>query len=398
MKLTLEQKEFLREHASDDVNKLLLSASRFPDLNIPFLVEQILSRRQIKDKLPSWFANDNLVFPAKITAEQCSSEVTAMYKQRLVGADNILCDLTGGLGIDSFFFSRKVKSVIYMERYAEYCDAARDNFIFLGAENITVINEDSAQSVADLPEVDVFYIDPARRGDGNKRVYALNDCEPDLTVLLSYLYKKSPRVIAKISPMADIRQTMDLLPSVSEIHVISVKNECKELLFVLEREAVNRSSVPVVCVNYNSSGKEDLFSFTMDCEAISDVKYSDNVLEYLYEPNSSIMKAGAFKSVAFHYGLDKLHSNSHLYTSLDMVSDFPGRIFKVEEVLPFSSKLCKTIGKYVPKANIAVRNFPLSVDELRKKCKIKDGGDIYIFATTLFNGEKVFIRCNRVFS
>lgn len=397
MKLTLEQKEFLRAHSSDDVNKLLLSASRFPGLDIPFLVEQILSRRQIKDKLPTWFANDNLVFPAKITAEQCSSETTALYKQRLVCADDTLCDLTGGLGIDSFFFSQKVKSVIYMERYAGYCDAARDNFLSLGARNITVLNKDSARSAADLPEVDVFYIDPARRGDGNKRVYALNDCEPDLTALLPLLYKKSPRVIAKISPMADIRQTIDLVPSVSEIHVVSVKNECKELLFVMERES-GRSKVPVICVNYNSSGREDLFSFTMESETVSEVQYSDEILEYLYEPNSSIMKAGAFKSVASFYGLNKLHANSHLYTSSDLISDFAGRIFYVDEVLPFSSKLCKTIGKSVPKANIAVRNFPLSADELRKKCKIKDGGDVYIFATTLFNGEKVIVRCRRTSS
>ena len=187
MNLTAEEKQFIREHAADDTNKLLLGAKKYPQLDVPFLVDQILSRRQIREKLPSWYANEDLVFPAKIAAEQCSSERTALYKQRLVSSSDTLCDLTGGLGIDSYFFSRKVSQLTYIERFPVYCEAARHNFQVLGADNITVRNENSVDIVSDLPEVDVFYLDPARRGEGNKRVFALSDCEPDLPCFLPRL-------------------------------------------------------------------------------------------------------------------------------------------------------------------------------------------------------------------
>lgn len=392
MQLTDKQKQFIHDHASDDINKLLLGANKYPDMDIPFLVEQIASRKQIREKLPSWYENEDLLFPAKIAAEQCSSEQTARYKQRLVSAADSMCDLTGGLGIDSFFFSQKVKQLTYIERFPAYCEVAQHNFQVLGASNIIVRNENSTDILADLPEVDAFYIDPARRGEGNKRVYALSDCEPDLPVILPELFKKSPRVIAKLSPMADIQQTLSLLPGAVAIHVLSVKNECKELLFDIRRDTGSIVSPLIHCMGFTSSGEEQSFYFTLEEEHESIPVLTSEVKEYLYEPNASIMKAGAFKSVALRYHLEKLHVSSQLYTSASHVSDFPGRKFKVEEILPFSGKLCKNLGKECPKANITVRNFPLSVEELRKRSKIKDGGDVYLFATTLSNGEKVIIR------
>lgn len=395
MNLTAEEKQFIRDHASGDANRLLLGAKKYPQLDVPFLVDQILSRRQIREKLPSWYANEDLIFPAKIAAEQCSSERTALYKQRLVSSSDTLCDLTGGLGIDSYFFSQKVRQLTYIERFPVYCEAALHNFQVLGADNITVRNENSVDIVSDLPEVDVFYLDPARRGEGNKRVFALSDCEPDLPRLLPLLLQKAPRVIAKLSPMADLQQTESLLPGTVAIHVLSVRNECKELLFDIRREATVPTP-PIYCVDFTAAGTEHSFTFTAEEERNAPLALATQVSTYLYEPNASILKAGAFKSVAQQYGLEKLHVSSHLYTSDTLVSDFPGRTFRVENVLLFSNKTCKSVAREIPQANITVRNFPMSVDELRKKTKIQEGGDVYLFATTLSDGGKVLVVCRKV--
>ncbi|MBR5298449.1 MAG: SAM-dependent methyltransferase [Parabacteroides sp.] len=392
--LTKQQIQFIQEHITDDTSRLLLSASKYPGLDIPFLVEQIVSRRQIRDKLPSWYANKELVFPAKIAAEQCSSEQTALYKQLLVEANWTMCDLTGGLGIDSYYFSRKVKQLTYIERFPAYCEVATHNFNVLGADNIRVLNVDTTQYIEELPSVDAFYIDPARRGESNKRMFALSDCEPNLPELLPELLKRAPRVIAKLSPMADIQMTLDLLPGTSVVYVLSVKNECKELLFVVERTTAIEEPI-IHCVNFTSEGKESVFSFTIGDEHRTEILKYEGVGDFLYEPNASVLKAGAFKQVAFCYDVKKLHINSHLYTSEKLVSDFPGRIFRIDEVHPFSGKLCKGLSRIIPQANITVRNFPLTVEELRKRTKVKDGGDVYLFATTLANGDKVLIQCSK---
>lgn len=394
MKQTDEFRQFVKEHAGDDLTRLLLSASRYPSVDVPFAVEQIASRRQIRDKLPVWYANDALLFPSKISAEQCSSEQTALYKQRLVEESDTLCDLTGGLGIDSYYLSRKACHVTYIERFPAYCEAARNNFSVLGADNITIMEGDSTELISGLPEVSAFYIDPARRGEGNKRVYALQDCEPDLPALLPELFRHAPKVIAKLSPMADIQMTLDLLPGTAGIHVLSVKNECKELLFVVERDASTESPL-IHCINYTSSGQEESFTFVWEDERREGLHLSDRVKNFLYEPNASLLKAGAFKSVASRFGLGKLDVSSHLYTSDTPVDDFPGRRFVVEEVYPFSGKLCKSLGKEIPQANITVRNFPLSVEELRKRTKIAEGGNTYLFATTLVNGDKILVKCHK---
>ena len=394
MKQTNEFRQFVKEHAADDLNRLLLSASRYPSIDVAFAVEQIASRRQIRDKLPAWYANDALLFPSKISAEQCSSEQTASYKQRLVKESDRLCDLTGGLGIDSFYISRQVSHVTYIERFPAYCEAARHNFAALNVANITIVEGDSKELVAGLPEVDVFYIDPARRGEGNKRVYALTDCEPDLPALLPELFRHAPKVIAKLSPMADIRLTLDLLPGTTGIHVLSVKNECKELLFVVERDA-EMVSPAIHCINFNSNGREESFTFSLMEEQVEELHLACQMKRYFYEPNASLLKAGAFKSTAARFGMEKLHVSSHLYTSDERKDNFPGRSFVVEEVYPFSGKLCKSLAKDIPQANITVRNFPLSVDELRKRTKIADGGEVYLFATTLADNSKILVKCRK---
>ncbi|MDR1345048.1 MAG: class I SAM-dependent methyltransferase [Tannerellaceae bacterium] len=390
-------KQFISEHADDDLNRLLLSASRYPGIDVAFAVEQIACRRQIRDKLPSWYSDDSLIYPAGIAVEQCSSEKTAMYKQRLVDAEAHVCDLTGGLGADSFFLSRKVRRVTYMERTAKYCDAARHNFACLGADNIDVTEGDATVSLHHLPmPVDVFYVDPARRNGAGKRIYAIDECEPDLGALLPSLLQLAPKVIAKLSPMADLTRTLSILPGVTEIHVLSVGNDCKELIFVIERGAkVLPVSAPVHCVHFIQD-REECFTFSLreekDCAA---PLATEGVQAYLYEPNASIMKAGAFRSIT-RLGVCKLHVSSHLYTSQQRSDDFPGRRFAVEDIIPLASKSLGNLHKTIPRANITVRNFPITANELRLRAGIADGGETYLFATTLHDNAKALIVCRKM--
>lgn len=387
---------FIQAHLSDDPDRLLLSASRYPEIDIPFVVAQITARRQIKEKLPTWYQQEQLLFPAKIAAEQCSSEQTALYKQQLVTKEDTLCDLTGGLGIDSYYFSRRVKQVYYIERFPSYCEVARANMATLGARNVVVLEGDSTQWLDQLPAIDVFYVDPARRGKENKRMFALSDCEPDLTQLLPRLLAKAPRVIAKLSPMADLRQTLALLPTTQAIHILSVKNECKELLFVIGREP-RESAVPIHCVHLTKQAASDeCFVCSLEAEQQAASHLATTLRRYLYEPNASVLKAGAFKQVACQFPVEKLQVSSHLYTSDHYLDRFPGRRFEVDEVIPFHSKSCKQLAGQSLQANVTTRNFPLTVEALRKKCRIREGGDIYLFATTGPKEEKLLIRTHKV--
>ncbi len=387
---------FIQAHLSDDPDRLLLSASRYPEIDMPFVVAQITARRQIKEKLPTWYQQEQLLFPAKIAAEQCSSEQTALYKQQLVTEEDTLCDLTGGLGIDSYYFSRRVKQVYYIERFPSYCEVARANMATLGAQNVAVLEGDSTQWLDQLPAIDVFYVDPARRGEGNKRMFALSDCEPDLTQLLPRLLAKAPRVIAKLSPMADLRQTLALLPTTQAIHILSVKNECKELLFVIGREP-RESAVPIHCVHLTKQAASDeCFVCSLEAEQQAASHLATTLRRYLYEPNASVLKAGAFKQVACQFPVEKLQVSSHLYTSDHYLDRFPGRRFEVDEVIPFHSKSCKQLAGQSLQANVTTRNFPLTVEALRKKCRIREGGDIYLFATTGPKEEKLLIRTHKV--
>lgn len=391
MHLTSDDIRFIQKHLNDDTNKLILAASKFPNLDIPFLADQILARKQIKSKLPYWYGEESLIFPSRIAAEQCSSESTAEYKLRLVKG-KVVCDLTGGLGVDSYYLSKQTVKSYYIERFENYCDAARNNFAVLGANHIEVLQGDSREILPSLDAIDTIYVDPARRSDVNKRLFALEDCEPNILAMKESLLTKAKRLIIKISPMADVRLTMELLPETTEVHVISVKNECKELLFVLDAEKVKDDPVQLFCINFNTSGEEESFSFTRAQENHANPAYATGIKSYLYEPNASVLKAGAFKRIATHFGIEKLQINSHLYTSDELIMDFPGRIFKTEETFDFASKNIKKLNKSIPKANITVRNFPLSVEDIRKKTGIKEGGEIYLFATTLGKDLKVLVK------
>lgn len=384
---------FISENLNTDINALLLSAKKYPDIDIAFCAEQIASRKQIKDKLPLWYDNINLWFPAKITTEQCSSEQTALYKQRLCSG-NSGCDMTGGLGIDSFYISRNFKTFSYMERYELYCEAAVNNFRELGADNITVLNGNSLDLIDQLESLDLIYLDPARRSDCNKRLYDLTECEPDIVSLAPKLLSKASKVIVKVSPMADINRCLELLPQTKEVHVLSVKNECKELLLVLTPE-IAKEDVKIHCVNFSTNGEQNLI-FSYNDEKKSMLRVVNIVDKYLYEPNASVMKAGAFKYVAEKFGLKKLHQHSHLYTSDKLINEFPGRSFEVIKTDPFTKKWLQTVAKETPKANLATRNFPLTVADIRKRSKLAEGGSLYLFATTLGDDQKVIIRCEKI--
>jgi 16S rRNA G966 N2-methylase RsmD len=461
MQMTDSLRDFIREHAAADVLQLILKASCYKNIDLRFAVEQITARRQVKDKLPLWNANDRLIFPSALAAEQCSSEQTAFYKQCLVGSEDVVFDLTGGLGVDSYFLSRKVRRVVYVERNAEYCETAIYNMKQLEAHNVNVLNGDAVnliigntalatkekqadegqtdveteqiveeaklmvrgneQTIADaelLSAANVFYIDPARRGAWNRRLFAMEDCEPDLTKIWPLLCKKQAEIIVKLSPMFDISQVLLQLPEVTEIHIVSVKNDCKELLAIARgryssremksHDALNlstalsernrdigKSDVRIYCVNFTSSGEKQSFEFGYDEEKTTVVSYAEAIDRYLYEPNVSILKAGAYKTVSSRYGLKKLHVNSHLYTSDTYKPSFSGRIFEVKDVYRFDNRLCRELSARIPQANISVRNFPLSVDELRKRTHITDGGDVYLFATTFADRKKVLIDCRK---
>lgn len=394
MQLTSELKLFIREHASDNTDKLLLAASRYPDIDLPFAVNQIIARRQIQGKLPYWYHHDELIYPSRLSTEQCSSELTALYKQQLMRGTSF-CDLTGGLGIDTYYFAQKAKSAIYVERFADYCEAARHNFNVLQANNIHVIHAD-ARNIAGELKADTVYIDPARRADCNKRVFALTDCEPDVLQLKPILLENTSRLIIKVSPMADIDETLRLLPETHEIHILAVKNECKELLFILQHPLFYPTEkVEIHAINLLSSTDVPAFVFRLEEEKAAEPILTEQVEQYLYEPHAALLKSGAFKLVASRYSVSKLHKHSHLYTSQHLYPDFPGRIFQVDTTYEFSGKLLKTLNRQIPKANLTTRNFPLSVDELRKRSKIKEGGDIYLFATTLANERKILIKTHK---
>ena len=396
MEISDELRQFIREHADADVRSLLLAAARYPRVDVPFAVTQIEAHRRIRDKLPSWFAQrDRLIFPSRTAVEQCSSEPTSHYKQRLVepGA-RCLCDLTGGLGVDTVSFARRAHRVVYVERDRTLFEAAMHNFKSLGVNHVEGLNSSAEDALARLPEADVYYIDPSRRGAGDRRLFALSDCEPDLEQLLPALLEKSPMVLAKLSPMLDLHHTLGRLPGTADIHVVSVRNECKELLFAVRR---GHTLPPQIhCVNFASNGSVQTFLFTLAEERSAPSDTVGEVSAYLYEPNASILKAGAYRLVASRLSVAKLHTDSHLYTSAAEVRDFPGRRFRVEEVLPFGRALSRTLSRAVPRANIAVRNFPLAADALRQRLKVADGGDVYLFATTLTGGQRVLIRCVRI--
>ena len=380
--------DFIREHAGADVRQLALQAARYPEVDMRVAATQIEGRRLASAKLPAWAEVEGIVYPVRLSLEQCSSEVTARYKAGLVRG-NYLADLTGGFGIDCSYMSESFTEATYIERNEELCRIASHNFELL-QKPVQVIHANSEEALASLPHQDWIFIDPARRDKAGNKVVSLSDCEPDVCQLESLLLQKATHVMVKCSPMLDISQAIRELRSVTEVHVVSVNNECKELLLILGGEG--NEDIPIRTVNFHGDRAQE-FAYSTAEESGASCHYASCMERYLYEPNSSLMKAGCYRLPAQRFELSKLHPNTHLYTSDTLVSDFPGRVFQVERMCGFSKKELKTLD--CKKANLAVRNFPERVDALQKRLKICDGGATYLFATTLNDDSKVLVVCTK---
>lgn len=381
--------DFIEQHRCDDVRSLALQARRYPLVDMREAVVQIEGWQHAQEKLPTWASTEGIIYPPKISMEQCSSELTAKYKASLLSGKRF-ADLTGGFGIDFSYICRDFNEAFYIERNERLCGIATHNFALLGFNHTTVMNGNSEQLLVSLPQLDWIFVDPARRDGDGRKVVALSDCEPNVVELEEELLSKAENIMIKCSPMLDITLACRQLKNVSSVHVVAVNNECKELLFTLKRG----TDIPVInCVNILKDSIQK-FTFTQEEELASVINYSNEVGRYLYEPNSAIQKAGCSRTLAVKYGLGKLHPNSHLFTSDVLIKDFPGRVFEATEVLGFSKAEIKKV-QTIKKANITIRNFPESVQQLRKRLKIAEGGDNYIFATTMADERKVLILCRK---
>lgn len=393
-----ETRDFIKNNAEKDIRLLALSGTKYPDVNLPFALDQIAGKQTAKKKLPSWAYHEDIIYPPHLSMEQCSSEQTALYKKTLTeGFTGTFVDLTGGFGVDFSFMSRNFQNSIYVERQENLCEIAVHNFSLLGIDNAEVVCADGVDYLKNLSPVSVIYLDPARRNEHGGKTYAINDCTPDVTEIKDLLLHKAARIIVKLSPMLDWRKAVnDLDGTVSEVHIVSVDNECKELLLVIENEAALPACHKIVCVNI-SKDIVDIFDVkALECAISQPVNFSIAQHKYLYEPNASIMKAGCFMEVCSKYGVMQLERNSHLFVSESLIDDFPGRKFQINALSTLNKKDIKNTLSSIDKANITVRNFPMSVDALRKRLKIKEGGSDYIFATTLMDKSHVLLLCSRL--
>lgn len=390
MQISQATLQFIKEHAQDDVHSLALQVKKYPQVDMAMAVTQIAGRKVAETKLPTWCRKEGILYPRHLSMEQCSSEATACYKAGLVEGETFV-DLTGGFGIDCSFLAGHFKKADYVERQSELCELAEHNFPLLGLQ-IGVHNLDGVEYLKQMQPVDCIYLDPARRdGHGGKTV-AIADCEPDVSAMEDLLVEKAKRVMVKLSPMLDLSLALKTLKYIRQVHIVSVQNECKELLLILQKTPIS-SEISIHCEHILPGGGRQSFAFTPKQEKEADCLLTSKVETYLYEPNASIMKAGAYRSITQAFPVKKLHASSHLYTSEAYIPHFPGRKFKVESVGGFGKKDQKTLLQGIDKANLTIRNFPSSVAELRKRLKLKEGGDVYLFATTLADESKVLVKC-----
>jgi len=409
--LTQAEKDFVQANLHGNITALALKLGRFSALNARLILQQIAGYQAVEQKIPSWYKHSDILFPSSLSLEQCSSEATAIYKQQIVAKlldFHCMADLTGGFGVDCSFLAQGFDRVLYVERQVELCELAKNNFEVLGLKQIEVVQGDGVEAISNCAQYlgtiskevstkknfDLIFLDPARRDHKGGKVVALSDCEPDLTLLKPLLLEKSRYVLVKLSPMLDISLALKSLPETIEVHVVSVDGECKELLFLL-KSGSNPEFPEIHCINIRSNREDQLFQFEKGEELGAECVYAKTPGAYLYEPNASLLKAGAFSILTQVFNVRKLHPNSHLYTSDKLISDFPGRAFQIDSVFPLHPKDLKSQLAGVQKANITVRNFPNTVAGIRKKTKLREGGDVYLFATTLMDEKKVLISCKK---
>ncbi len=395
-----ETSRFIDEHRHDDVRLLALQAGKYPDVDMTEAVVQIAGWQIAEKKVPSWAQTEGIRYPQHLSMEQCSSEITARYKASLVSGDTF-ADLTAGLGVDCSFIARRFRQADYVERQEVLCELARHNFPLLGVGHIHVHQADGTAFLKTMNRVDCLFLDPARRDSHGGKTVAIVDCEPNVCALEPLLVERGRIVMIKLSPMLDMASALNDLKHVREIHIVAVNNECKELIIILEKRDFSseqsNKEVVISCEQVVNNFVHQHVEFTLSQERNASCIMAERVGDYLYEPGAALLKAGAYRILSERYGVKKLHPNSHLYTS-DTEIDFPGRCFRVIAVSGFGKKELKSFLTGVDKANLTVRNFPSSVSDLRKKLKLKEGGDIYLFATTLADGEKVLIKCEKCHS
>ena len=397
--LTDRERDFIRDHSHADVPKLLLQQKHKTEgVDLGKLAAQIAARQKARHKLPAWYANERLLFPPPLSVEQGSSEATARFKASLVSGQKLI-DITGGMGVDCYYMSEQFDETIYFDQQEVVAQTAAYNFDQLGVgERIEVRAEEAIAALDRHPEpADWIYADPARRDAQQRKVAQLADCTPDLPATLPALFRSAPNILVKTAPLLDIDLAISQLQSVREVHVVGLEGECKEVLYTLGKGYPAGKDVPIRVRLLNAEGTPLIrFDFTREQEAAATALLGEPQ-RYLYEPHAALLKAGAFKILASHFGLTKLAPNTHLYTGTRWIPDFPGRGFDVQA-------LCKPnardLAAFVPerKANLTVRNFPGKTDDLRKKWSLKDGGDVYLFAVELSDARKVVIVTRKVSS
>lgn len=382
-----EAQDFIKNNLKSNLTKLILKGSPFSSISIQELANQIIAKQKSEKKLPTWFVTKNIYYPAKISIEQTSSEITAQYKANLVSGNSII-DITGGFGVDTYYFSKKFAQVIHCEINTNLSKIVAHNYQQLNVKNCTTIATNGLDFLTDNnTQLDCIYIDPSRRNDIKGKVFLLKDCLPNVPKHLDFLFSKSDTILIKNSPMLDISSTISELKFVKEIHVVATENEVKELLFLLKKNYTGTIKINTI----NLTKKENqTFSFEYKSEAKSILSAP---LSYLYEPNAAILKSGGFHHLSEKFQLKKLHEHSHLYTSNEFIN-FPGRKFIINEVFNYDKKLIKQ--KITSrKANITTRNFSKTVAQIRKETKLKDGGENYLFCTTNNKNKPIVIHCKK---
>lgn len=382
-------RDFIEAHENDDERTLLLKHKTLFNLPASIIANQIVGKRKAKTKLPLYYNTPGIVFPPGLNLEQSSSEETALFKASLlseiVSEKNSIVDLTGGFGVDSFFFSQIFKSVLYCEPNATLLEFARHNHKTLGAQHIQQLNTTAELFLKSALHHDCVFIDPSRRTTSNQKVFRLADCEPDIVKLLPEIFNNTNLVLIKTSPLLDIQLGINELSGVKTVWIVSVDNDCKELLFLCEKDFTEEPTITAI----NLSHAPEAFRFRFSEEKSTAVRFSEP-LTYLYEPNASILKAGAFKKVAEVFALSKLHPNTHLYTSNARIESFPGRVFKINHnVKPDAKVLADLLPER--KANVLTRNYPLSPEELKKKLKLNDGGTRYVIGLSSLKSKSLIV-------
>jgi len=384
-----EIQDYIIKNTGGDVSKLALAKNPFPNTDWLQILNQIAARAKAKDKLPSWFATAGIIYPSKVSVEQTSSEKTAAYKSGIVSGERLI-DMSGGFGVDDFYFSKKVKQLVHCEINTELSAIVSHNVKAFSINNIECLNGDSTEILKQLDShFDWIYIDPSRRNDAKGKVFMLKDCLPDVPELLGFYFSYADHILIKTAPILDISAGLSELHSVRVIHIVAVDNEVKELLWELSKGFTGSPELKTVNL---TNDKTESFGFYPDAETT--VEITEKLGKYLYEPNSAIMKSGGFEQIGMAYGLGKLHRHSHLYTS-DQIISFPGRVFEIQKAIPYAKTEMKSLlqnGKF----NITTRNFPETVEHIRKKWKIKDGGDQYCFFTTDANNDKIVLICTKI--